>query len=191
MTWVTGAIDRPGPLGAHVDQPKLHVPTKIETAPPDKSLDDLLVEGRIDAIIGANRAPSLGKNPDIVRLFPDYGAEERAYYKRTGVQPIMHCVVVQRRLYQKNPWVAKSLYDACETAKRKALEAMQPWGAHKVMLPWVEESMDELDEIFGGDPYAYGIEANRRTLETLVQYMYEQGFIARKPAVEDMFVPVV
>lgn len=190
VTWVTGAIDHPGPLVAGIGTPSLRVATKAERAPSGKSLDDLLVEGRIDAIIGANRAPSLGKNPDIVRLFTEYAAEERAYFNRTGIQPIMHAVVVKRSIYEKNSWVAASLYRACEAAKNRAIDAMRPWGAQKVMLPWVEEAMDEVDEMFGGDPCAYGLDANRKTLETLVGYMYEQGFIDEKPRVDDMFVPV-
>jgi len=190
VTWVTGAIDRPGPLGAGIFTPALHVTTKMEKAPPNKSLDDLLVAGEIDAILGANRAPSLGKNPDIVRLFPDYAREEREYYKRTGVQPIMHGVVVKRRLYEKNPGIAASLYRAFVEAKEKALAHLRPWGAQPIMLPWMEAELDEIDELFGGDPCSYGVEPNRKAISTLIDYMYEQGFIAKKPRVDDMFVPV-
>ena len=191
VTWVTGAIDRPGPLLAGLTAPKLHVPTKIEVNTSKyKSLDDLLVAGEIDAILGANRAPSIGKNPDIVRLFPDYAAEERAYYKRTGIQPIMHGVVVKRRIYDKNPAIARNLYDAFEAAKRKALEHLRPWGAQPIMLPWMEAELDEVDALFGGDPCAYGLGANRKIIDTLIDYMAEQGFIQTKPRVDDMFVPV-
>jgi 4,5-dihydroxyphthalate decarboxylase len=187
VTWVVGQIDRPGPLAP---VPKLHVPTRIEPAPAGKCLDDLLVAGEIDAIIGANRAPSLGKNPDIVRLFPDYAAEERAYYKRTGIQPIMHGVVIKRRVAERNPGLPAALYRACEEAKAKALAHLRPWGAQPLMLPWMEAELDEIDALFGGDPCAYGVEPNRKALSTLIDYMAEQGFISTKPRVDDMFVAV-
>jgi 4,5-dihydroxyphthalate decarboxylase len=190
VTWVTGAIDRPGPLGGGVFTPELHVPTKIEVNRAQKSLDDLLVAGEIDAIMGANRAPSLGKNPDIVRLFPNYAREERDYYRRTGVQPIMHGVVIKRRMAEKNKWLAQSLYRACEEAKAKALAHLRPWGAQPIMLPWMEAELDEIDDLFGGDPCAYGVEKNRKIIATLIDYMQEQGFIKTKPRVDDMFVDV-
>jgi 4,5-dihydroxyphthalate decarboxylase len=188
VTWVTGAIDRPGPLGGGVFTPELHVATKIEVNRAQKSLDDLLVAGEIDAIMGANRAPSLGKNPDIVRLFPDYAREEREYYRRTGIQPIMHGVVLKRRMAERNPGLAQSLYRACEEAKEKALAHLRPWGAQPIMLPWMEAELDEVDELFGGDPCAYGVEKNRKIISTLIDYMQEQGFIKTKPRVDDMFV---
>jgi 4,5-dihydroxyphthalate decarboxylase len=191
VTWVTGAIDRPGPLLAGLTAPALHVPTRIEVNnSKTKSLDDLLAAGEIDAILGANRAPSLGKNPDVVRLFPDYAAEERAYYKRTGIQPIMHGVVVKRRVYDRNPAIAQHLYDAFEASKQKALEHLRPWGAQPIMLPWMEAELDEVDALFGGDPCSYGLEPNRKIVATLIDYMLEQGFIKTKPRVDDMFVPV-
>jgi 4,5-dihydroxyphthalate decarboxylase len=187
VTWVVGQADRPGPLAP---VPKLHVPTRIEPAPADKSLDDLLVAGDIVCMMGANRAPSLGKNPDIVRLFPDYAAEERAYYKRTGIHPIMHGVVIKRRLVERNPGLPAALYRACEQAKAQALAHLRPWGAQPLMLPWMEAELDEIDALFGGDPCAYGLAPNRKTIATLIDYMHEQGFIATKPRVDDMFVAV-
>jgi 4,5-dihydroxyphthalate decarboxylase len=102
----------------------------------------------------------------------------------------MHGVVIRRRLYDKNPWIAESLYQACEEAKNLAIRRLKVSGAQRVMLPWLVANLDEVDELFGGDPCTYGIEANRKTLSTLIDYMHEQGFIARKPRVEELFVPV-
>ena len=58
------------------------------------------------------------------------------------------------------------------------------------MLPWLTVDIDEIDEIFGGDPWPYGVEANRPTLSALVRYLEEQGVIAKAPRVDDLFVPV-
>jgi 4,5-dihydroxyphthalate decarboxylase len=61
-------------------------------------------------------------------------------------------------------------------------------GALRYMLPWLPADMDEIDDVFGGDPWPYGVEANRPTLEALVQYMVEQHFIAQRIPIEELFV---
>ncbi len=151
----------------------------------------MLASGEVDAAISA-RTPKvfIDGHPDIVRLFPDYAAEERAYYKRTGIHPIMHGVVIKRRLVERNPGLPAALYRACEQAKAQALAHLRPWGAQPLMLPWMEAELDEIDALFGGDPCAYGLAPNRKTIATLIDYMHEQGFIATKPRVDDMFVAV-
>ena len=59
------------------------------------------------------------------------------------------------------------------------------------MLPWVHHDIEEINDVFAGDPFPYGIEANRPTLEALVQYMAEQHFIPQPIPIADLFVPVV
>jgi 4,5-dihydroxyphthalate decarboxylase len=100
----------------------------------------------------------------------------------------MHLVVIRRDVYERDPSVAQKLYQGFVDAKNLALERMHR--GHPFMLPWVHDDIHEVDEIFGGDPYPYGIEANRPTLEALVQYLAEQHFIAKPMPIEDLFVPV-
>jgi 4,5-dihydroxyphthalate decarboxylase len=190
VTWVEGSIDRPGPHGSGLRPQKLHKTVRIEKARPDRSLEALLLEGGIDALMGAARPPSYGKHPDMVRLFPDYRAEEQAFYKRTGIHPIMHDVVIRRAVYEKNPWIAESLYAACEEAKARADRRLRYGGAQRVMLPWLGADMEEIDALFGSNPWAYGVEPNRKTLATLIEYLAEQGLIEKTPRVDDLFVPV-
>jgi 4,5-dihydroxyphthalate decarboxylase len=190
VTWVTGAIHRPGPHGSGLRPEKLYKPVRVEKAPPDKSLEALLLEGGIDAIIGAARPPSFGKHPDMVRLFPDFRAEEKAFFKRTGIHPIMHDVVIRRAAYDANPWIAESLYAAFEEAKKRADRKLRYGGAQRVMLPWLAADMEEIDELFGDNPWSYGLEANRKTISTLIDYMFEQGVIEKKPTVDELFVTV-
>jgi 4,5-dihydroxyphthalate decarboxylase len=87
--------------------------------------------------------------------------------------------------------VAQSLYAALCAAKDRALEKMRYLGALRYMLPWLMADVDEIDEVFDGDPWPYGIEPNRPTLEALVQYMVEQHFIAKPIPIEDLFAPVL
>jgi len=189
VTWVQGAINA---AGAHGD-PSVLPPVRrarIEINESGKSLSALLEEGKIDAILGSNIPDALGRNPDVQRLFPDFHQVERDYYRRTRIFPIMHLVAIRRDVYEANPKVAASLYRALEESKNRALSRMKHLGALRYMLPWLPEYLDEIDEVFSGDPWPYGIEPNRPTLQALVTYMAEQGIIARPPAIEDVFVRV-
>jgi 4,5-dihydroxyphthalate decarboxylase len=187
--WVQGAVEKPGSHG-HPEPPELLEPIDIEYNTGDKSLSELLADGEIDAILGSRLPTNLGIHPDVVRLFPDYRAVERDYYRRTRIHPIMHLVVIRRDVYDANPWIAASLWKAFEAAKAWALEEMRFSGAQRYMLPWLYPDLDEIDELFGGDPWPYGVEANRPTLEAYVQYMVEQKFIAEAMPIESLFVPV-
>jgi len=163
----------------------------IEFIGPDRTLNGMLETGEIDAMIGARRPFSLDTSPHVARLFPDYREVEKAYYRKTGIFPIMHTLVVNEELYREHPWVAESMYKAFEQAKQWCLEQMRFSGTIRYTLPWLFADIDEMAEVFGPDPWAYGLEANRPTLEALVQYLHEQRFLAEKVALEDMFVPIV
>jgi 4,5-dihydroxyphthalate decarboxylase len=190
VTWVQGAIDHAGSHGSGLRPITVYKPLKLEKAPPGKSLQQLLIDGEIDALMGASRPSMFGKNPDLVRLFADPRKEEREFYARTGIHPIMHDVVIRRSVYDKNPWIAQSLYAACEEAKSRADKRLRYGGAQRVMLPWLADDVEEIDRLWGDTPWAYGVEPNRRTLETLIQYMEEQGVIPSRPRVDDLFVSV-
>jgi 4,5-dihydroxyphthalate decarboxylase len=162
-------------------------PAAIERNRSGRSISELLALGEIDALAAA-RHPR--PHPDIVPLFADAKAVERAFYEETRIFPIMHLVAIRRDRYERDPWIASSLYKALVQAKNWALAQFHRPGAHAYMLPWIDQDVREIDEVFGGDPWPYGIEANRPTLTALVQYMAEQNLIARPPAVEDLFVPL-
>jgi 4,5-dihydroxyphthalate decarboxylase len=101
----------------------------------------------------------------------------------------MHLVVIRNDVYEKNPFVATSLYNAFNDAKDWAREKMRYSGTLRYMLPWLPDDMQEIDELFGGDCWPYGVEPNRPTLEALVNYMVEQGLIPEPIPVEKLFVP--
>jgi 4,5-dihydroxyphthalate decarboxylase len=101
----------------------------------------------------------------------------------------MHLVVIRADIYERHPFVATSLYRAFCQAKDLALQKMRYPGTLRYMLPWMGSEIEEIDEVFGGDPWPYGVEPNRATLEALVQYLAEQGLIAGPIPVEKLFVP--
>ncbi|OQV09142.1 hypothetical protein CLAIMM_13305 [Cladophialophora immunda] len=190
IEWVEGKMEGPGPHGKPSALKPLK-PIKItQNTNPTKSLSDLLEAGEIDATIGADIPACLGKAPHIDRLFPDFKKVEMDYYKRTGIFPIMHLVAMRRDYYEQNKFAASALYNALNDSKELARKRMESTGALRYMLPWLPQELDEIHEVFGEDCWPYGIEENRKTLEALVQYLYDQSMIETKVPIEELFAPV-
>jgi 4,5-dihydroxyphthalate decarboxylase len=188
VTWVEGGINDTKPHGAPSTIPLVR-PVKLELFSDAMSLNDQLESGDIAGIISSGLPKSLKTNPDVVRLFPDYREREKDYYRRTKIFPIMHVVVMKRELYDKHPFVAASLYKAFNEAKAIAHRKMRELGTLRYMLPWMASELEEIDEVFGGDPWPYGIEPNRASIEALVQYLADQSLIEKPVPIEDLFVP--
>jgi 4,5-dihydroxyphthalate decarboxylase len=189
VQWVEGGLNDLKPHGLPSKVP-LARPVAIETNASGRCLNDLLEAGEIAATIGSALPKAVGRNPDVVRLFPDYREREKDYYRRTKVFPIMHLVVLRRDVYERHPFIASSLYNAFNEAKARAAEKMRMQGVLRYMLPWMLAEIEEMDKVFGGDPWPYGIEANRATLEAMVQYLADQGLIAAPFPIEKLFAPV-
>jgi 4,5-dihydroxyphthalate decarboxylase len=189
IRWVQGAVETAGTHGNPHALP-LHRPIVIEQNMTGRPLAELLARGEIDAYLGSRKPPSFGTHPDVVRLLPNHHALERELYQRGKIFPIMHLVAIRRAVYEKNPWIASSLYAAFVAAKRIAWARLRYAGSLAAMLPWLQDEIEEIDEVFGGDPFPYGVEPNRPTLEALVQYMAEQHIIAAPMPVEELFVPL-
>jgi len=186
IRWVEGAVEKSGRHG-HPSAPPLLASAAIQHNSSGRSLSELVARGEIDAVAGTRH---LIPHPDVVCIFADAKAVERAFYLRTRIFPIMHLIAIRRDHYERDRWIATSLYKAFVEAKKRALLALHRRGAHVSMLPWVHEAVQEMDELFAGDPWPYGIEANRPTLEALVQYMVEQHLIAQPFPIENLFVPI-
>jgi 4,5-dihydroxyphthalate decarboxylase len=189
VRWVEGAVEKAGTHGKPHAPPLLR-PVWIEHNKSAEPLGALLARGAIDALIGSRKPDELGRHPEVARLFPDYRARERQFYEQTRIFPIMHLIAIRRELYERQPWIASSLYNAFVESKQRAQRRLRYAGSLAAMLPWLIEDVEEIDDLFGGDAFPYGIEANRPTLQALVAYMVEQGFIARPIAIEDLFVPL-
>lgn len=191
VEWIQGAMERPGAHGAPPAPPEFSREVDLRPNTSGRSLSDLLADGGLDAVLGSRLPDSVRTHPERVGyLWPDFRAEEKSYFARTGIHPIMHLVVVRRDTYERNPWIAESLYKAFVAAKDWAVERMYFSGAQRYMLPWLTDDLREIDELFGGDPWPYGVERNRPTLEAVVRYLHQQGFIADTMPVESLFVPL-
>jgi 4,5-dihydroxyphthalate decarboxylase len=156
----------------------------------DKTLVGMLRDGELDALFTA-RAPSSFVNgePHIARLFPNTRAAEQAYYKKTGLFPIMHLVGIRKTLAEKYPWLATSVYKAFCEAKARAMIDLRDVNALMVTLPWLEAETNETMALMGEDFWKYGIAENLPEIEALTQYIHEQGLADRKVKVEELFHP--
>jgi len=189
VTWVEGGINDLRPHGAPSKVPLVR-PVAIEPHSAALSLNDRLEKGDIAAIISSGLPKALRTNPNVARLFPDYRECEIDYYRRTKIFPIMHLVALRRDVYEKHPFVATSLYNAFCEAKAIAAKKMRELGTLRYMLPWMASELEEIDAVFSGDPWPYGIEANRPTLEALVQYLADQALIEKPVPIETLFAPI-
>ena len=186
MKWFTGGEEHPG----RQDKVRHNLPPNIDiqAIPADKTLSGMLERGEIDAMISAHMpSPFVRRHPKVRRLIPNFREVEQEYFQRTKIFPIMHTIVIREEVYEKQPWIAQSLFKAFDESKQLCKEAMYEFSALKYMLAWSIDEMEKEREILGDDPWAYGLEPNRHALETLVQYTYEQGLISKRLEVESLF----
>jgi 4,5-dihydroxyphthalate decarboxylase len=190
VSWFEGGVNAPRHSDPAIDlRPEGDL--DITFIGSDTCLDEWLAAGRIDAYLGARAPRSFGTVDTIRRLFPDARAEERSWFRQTGVFPIMHTLVVREDVLDRHPWIAETLFKAFEAAKRWCLEQMRFSGSSRYTLPWLHAALEEIDELFGGDPWPYGVDRNRTPLEMLAGFLVEQRFVPVAPSIDEMFTPIV
>ena len=189
VEWMQAGTNQPG----RVEGVALELPPGLSvTRMPERTLNELLLAGEIDAILAAHPPAAFADGSGrIVRLFPDVQRVEEEYYRRTGVFPIMHLVALRREVYERDRWVAMELFKAFEEAKRRSLVRMTDPNAPFTPIPWAHEWARRTQELMGDDPWPYGIEPNRQALQTFLRYAYEQGVCERLLEPDELFVPEV
>jgi 4,5-dihydroxyphthalate decarboxylase len=185
LHWRLGGLEQPSTKTAPRD-PVAGV--DIENIPAGKTLAGMLADGEIDAIFSARPPSCFGKGaPNVGRLFADTRAVEQAYYKKSGIYPLMHAVGIRNSLVQAHPWMARAVLDAFLKAKEMAIADLQKLAAFSVTLPWVEAEFRATQAVLGKDIWPYGLEENRKAIDTLCRYLHEQGFTARRMQTEELF----
>lgn len=153
-------------------------PPTVVRAPEGRNLEQMLLEGELDAVVGANIT-----HPDVVPIFeaPDDAAAE--VLRHSGVFPINHLMVIRDDLLKENPGLAQSVFTLFAEAKRRYVEQLrtQPDGSRQ------DQILARVMEITGECPLPYGIERNRATLEALIDTAMRQHIIHVRPAVEELF----
>jgi 4,5-dihydroxyphthalate decarboxylase len=169
---------------------KLPADLKLTRLPDSKSVETMLAEGELDAILHSDLIkPFIAKDPRVARLFPDHKKEETSYFQKTGIFPIMHVLGLRQELAEQYPWVAVNLFKAFNEAKAIAMQRMQ--NPRIVPLAWYRDAWEEQEQLLGPDPWEYGLtDKNRNNLETLIGYSHEQGLIRQRPTLEQLFLNV-
>jgi 4,5-dihydroxyphthalate decarboxylase len=187
--WLEGGVNAPRPPDETMDLRPIK-DVSLQLIPPDRHLSGMLAAGEIDAYIGSRKPDSLRTSPHVGRLFADYRTRERDYWLKTGIFPIMHTLVMREELHREQPWVAKAMFDAIVASKQAALDRLHDEEAMPYTMPFLGAAVEEIDALFGGDPWAYGIGPNRKTLDALGRYLVEQSFVPAPIAIDEFFVDV-
>jgi len=152
----------------------------VQQVPQGKTLATMLAAGELHA---AAVAP--GGRPNLRPLFPDLVAEGARFFKQHGYIPANHIYVLRGAVLRDVPWAALNLYQAFAEAKgiaqRRLTQTIPPglvFGAHYLA---------QTRALFGDDPFPYGLSANWRMVERMIQCCHEQGVMKEKPAVEALF----
>ena len=203
LRWFQGGLEEPG----RVEKQTINLPTEIDIQPigPTQTLSQMLKDGEIDALLSAHAPSSFydndinamssntplisGGNGQVRRLFPNYKEVEQAYFKKTGIFPIMHVIVLRKDVLEKHPWAARSFYKAFSLAKDQLFKQMADTVVLRLSLPWLFAELEETVRLMGSDFWPYGVEANIKTLEAATLYSHEQGLTPHKLDVEELFVP--
>jgi 4,5-dihydroxyphthalate decarboxylase len=166
----------------------------VSAVPLNTNLGELLLNGEIDTIVhyiahnnlvDRSRA-DIAVDPRVRYLFEDREAESARYFKKTGIFPINHIVVIKRSVYERNPWVALNLYSGFAAAMEQVRKDALAW-----MAPFYEMGLVSRDvrRSVMPSPMPYGVKAARQVLETVTQYVHEQGLCERRVALEEIFAP--
>lgn len=143
---------------------------------PDTLLNDLLVDGRLDAVIGPNLLPSISaRDPRTRRLFRDYRTEEQNYFRKTGIFPTSHVITLKQAFVDRNPNAPVALLQAFRRSRDAAFDRLEGSDPQVIAYSWIAAAVAEQRALMGENYWAYNIENNRTVLEAMTQYAHEQG----------------
>ena len=188
IVWVRGGMEQPG----RIEKIDLKLPpgVRLESAAAGRTLSAMLAAGEIDGIVSP-RLPSCFERgqENVDWLFRDPTAAAADYFRRTGIFPIMHLVGIRRTLVERHPWLPATVAKAFGEAKAVALAHLADTSASKVTLPFVEEQLRAARRLLGADFWSYGLEPNRKVLDTFLAAHHAQGLSPRRVSVEELFHP--
>lgn len=189
VEWYFGGYNEPE---NYTERVPINLPPAIRTVTISnrQSLNQMLEDGKIDAVMGASPPRAfIQHSANVARLFPNFKEVEIEYFRRTGIFPIMHTIVIKREIYERAPWIAVNLYLPFEKAKSVGSRRLHEVGQLYCALPWLTEHLEETAQVLGTDPFSYGFDKNRRMLEKFLEYCQEQGLTERQLTIDELMVP--
>lgn len=177
VTWVTGEREGAGYI----------IPEDIKwELITERSTEELLLAGEIDAIFSPEIPLSVQHGDGrIRRVFPDAATEQAAFFKRTGILPITHVIVVGESFAEENPWVAAQLMEGFRAAQRMTDEYYAE--PKNLSFPEGVFMVEAMRRSYGMNLWTHGLAANRENLETFLRYAHEQGYVSSRPKLESLF----
>ncbi|MGI9355853.1 MAG: ABC transporter substrate-binding protein [Rhizobiaceae bacterium] len=193
INWVVSADDSAGAAtgGASGFENLIPDGPNISVGPKGMDESDLLVEGVVDALFHAAEPKAFVEgNPHCIRLFEDSRTAEQAYFKKTGIYPIMHAIAIRRDVVEANPRVVAAVFDAYSQAKSQLYRFQRRAAWYINTVPWISQELEQTRAIMGQNFHSYGMnDANRTTLETLFRYCHDQGLSQDRLSIEELFHP--
>jgi len=181
VTDVTWVIINKEPVGS-----KLPASIKVEQVEGKWSLEDLLLQGKVDAEAEPDLPGGwIRGERTVARLFPEFENEERDYYRRTKIFPIMHPIIIKTHILKTDPWVATSLYEAFMASRRAYDEFMEQ--PHRLSFAWGRSYLEEERKFFGKHPFYQGMKENYHDIQNMINFAQQQGMLARPLTVEELF----
>jgi 4,5-dihydroxyphthalate decarboxylase len=188
VTWVVDDEE-------HVTQFKL--PPNVRHVPEGKSLASMMASGEIQAGFAANAGigregpPKAGwqakerkQTSSYRELFADPDGLGAEWFRRTGIYPMHSTLVIKDEILRANPWLAKAMFEAFQESKQRYVDRLRKGESGGKNDQRYLKQM----KVVGDDPLPYGLEVNRRSIETLVLYAFQQGLIPRMLSVDELFV---
>ena len=161
---------------------------KVKRVPAGRDIDRMLLDGELEGALYPEILPSIRSgSPKVAPLFPNSRQAEMDFFRKSGIFPIMHTVVIRNSILEREPWVAVNVMQAFQAAKEQCYARLR--NPRNTSLAWVSDYIAEQEAVMGKDPWPYGLEPNRANLEPAVRYVYEQGLIRKQPKLEDLFFP--
>ena len=192
VQWVISRKDSSSSMSGKASKQENVIPNGLSVSPGPEGMDesDLLESGEVDALFHAAQPRAFTEgHPKVARLFPDSRATERAYFSKTGVFPIMHAVAIKKAVLEENPWLTEAVFNAYSQAKQLNYDYLSKSAWFKDSLPWIGQEVEATSSLMGKNFWPYGIGPNRKALNTLFRYSYEQGLSNRQLEIEEMFHP--
>lgn len=188
VDWRNGGLEEPG--GGERLALSLPETVRLSPIPAGETLNGMLADGRLDALIATNPPSCFTKGaPDVARLFPDARSAEEAYFRKTKCFPIMHCVVIRQSLVDQHPWLPPEAFRAFVQAKAVALSDLRQVNIARITLPWVAEALAAARSVMGPNMWTYGFAESRHEVEAMLRYAHNDGLTERLLAPEDIFHP--
>ena len=194
MTWFMERSEHYSHTGASKEA-GLGLPEDLDLRHATTDFSSMYLDGELDASIGIGsvrgsgidrqQSVNLADHPDFPSLFSDPKAEGARFFKKHGVFPPHHVTVVRESILDEHPWVTVSLMEAFEASKRIAIDRLR--SMPPTLFVFGRQFQQEVDEVFGPDPFAYGINANAKAFDMAQTFSYEQGLTARKQPWDEIF----